>query len=99
MRQATRFFTGALFSVLAMVCTNVNAAYPDRTVKIVVGYAPGGGADIVARVMAAELSKQMDQPFVVENRAGAANNIAVEYVSRAEPDGYTLLFSAVTSAI
>lgn len=74
-------------------------SYPQRPVTITVGYAPGGGTDIVARLMAKELAKTLGQPFVVENKPGAANNIAVDAVSRAKPDGYTLLLSAVTSAV
>lgn len=86
-------------AVAALMPGLVLADYPERPVKIVVGYAAGGGADIVARLMANELSGSLGQPFIVENRPGAANNIAVESVSRAAPDGYTLLLSAVTSTI
>src|SRR5690606_37812638 len=73
--------------------------YPNKPVRLVVGYAAGGGADIAARVIAKGLSERYNQPFVVENRPGAANNIAVDSVVRASPDGYTLLLSAVTSTI
>jgi tripartite-type tricarboxylate transporter receptor subunit TctC len=71
-------------------------AYPSRPVRIIVGFAAGGNADTLARVMGQWLSERLGQPFVVENRTGAATNIAAEAVVRSPPDGYTLLF--VTSA-
>jgi tripartite-type tricarboxylate transporter receptor subunit TctC len=71
-------------------------AYPTRPVRIIVGFAAGGNADTIARVMGQWLSERLGQPFVVENRTGAATNIAAEAVARSPPDGYTLLF--VTSA-
>src|SRR5450755_1255260 len=63
-------------------------AYPTRPVRIMVGFPPGGGADIVARLMAQWLSERLGQQFIVENRPGAAGNIAVEGLVRAPPDGY-----------
>src|SRR4051812_641558 len=65
--------------------------YPSRLVRIVVGFPAGGGADIVARLLGQWLSERLGQPFVIENRAGAASNIGTETVVRAPPDGYTLL--------
>src|SRR5262249_43691022 len=66
-------------------------AYPSRPVRFVVGFAPGGGGDLATRLMAQWLSDRLGQQFVVENRVGAASNLATEQVVRAAPDGYTLI--------
>jgi len=73
--------------------------YPARPVRIVVGFPAGGGSDITARLMGQRLSERLGQPFVVENRPGAATNIATEAVVRAPADGYTLLLFGSSSAI
>src|SRR5262245_52027052 len=73
--------------------------YPLRPVRIIVGFAAGGPADVVARLTAQRLSERLGQSFVVENRTGAATNIAAEAVVRAPADGYTLLFVSTTNAI
>ncbi len=73
--------------------------YPNKPVKIVVGFSAGGTTDVVARIMAKELTETLGQPFMVENRPGVGSNIATDAVAAANPDGYTLLFVAVTSAI
>jgi tripartite-type tricarboxylate transporter receptor subunit TctC len=74
-------------------------AYPSRPVRIVVGYAAGGGTDIAARVIGQALSERLHQQFVVENRTGAATNIATEAVVRSAADGYTLLLVNAANAI
>jgi tripartite-type tricarboxylate transporter receptor subunit TctC len=74
-------------------------AYPTRPVRLIVGFPPGGAADIAARLIGHWLSERLGQPFVVETRPGAATNIATEAVARATPDGYTLLFVTQSNAI
>ena len=81
--------SAAAFSALPRGASALD--YPTRPVHIVVGYPPGGGADVVARLLAQRLSERLGQPFIVENRPGANSNIAAEAVVRAVPDGYTLL--------
>jgi tripartite-type tricarboxylate transporter receptor subunit TctC len=74
-------------------------AYPARTVRLIIGYTPGGSADLTARLFAQWLSERLGQSFVVESRPGAGTNIATEAVVNAAPDGYTLLLVAPANAI
>jgi tripartite-type tricarboxylate transporter receptor subunit TctC len=74
-------------------------AYPSRPVRWIVGFAPAGGNDIVARLMGQWLSERLGQSFVIENRPGAGTNIATEVVVNAPPDGYTLLLAGIPNAL
>src|SRR2546430_2514390 len=73
--------------------------YPARPVRIVVGFAPSGATDIMARLIGQWLSERLGQQFIIENRPGAGSNIGTEAVVRAPPDGYTLLLAASPNAI
>uniref|UniRef100_UPI003F4939DA Bug family tripartite tricarboxylate transporter substrate binding protein n=1 Tax=Cupriavidus necator TaxID=106590 RepID=UPI003F4939DA len=86
----------ALVGVLtlgALAAAPAQARYPERPVRLVIGFPPGGGGDLYGRALANELSRQMGQTVVVENKPGAGGNIAAETVARATPDGYTLLLA------
>jgi tripartite-type tricarboxylate transporter receptor subunit TctC len=86
--------TAALATSLALLPAFAQDAYPNKPIKLLVGYAAGGGTDITARLIAQQLGTELGQPVVVENRAGAAGTIAANAVAKAPADGYTLLFSA-----
>jgi len=73
--------------------------YPSRTVRLIVGFAPGGATDIMGRLMGQWLSERLGRTFIVENRAGAGSNVGTEVVVNAAPDGYTLLVATVVNAI
>jgi tripartite-type tricarboxylate transporter receptor subunit TctC len=75
------------------------AAYPDKPVKIIVGFSPGGSADAVARLLARAMSARLNQPFIVENKAGANGQLATDFVMRAAPDGYTLFYTSIGHAV
>src|SRR5215475_8593914 len=74
-------------------------AYPTRPVHIIVGFAPGGATDIMARLIGQWLSERLGRQFVVENRPGAAGNIGTEAVVKSPPDGYTLLLASSPNTI
>src|SRR5215510_8769565 len=74
-------------------------AYPARPLRWIVGFPPGGGADIVSRIMAPWLAERLGQPVVIENKPGASSNISIQTVVNAPPDGYTLLFVPASAAV
>ncbi len=87
----------ALCAALAMAANAAAQTYPSRPVTLVVGFAPGGGTDTVARVMQKKLGEYLGQTIVVENRAGAGGTIAADIVSKAPPDGYTILLATIAA--
>jgi tripartite-type tricarboxylate transporter receptor subunit TctC len=80
----------SLLLATAPFAVHAQASYPSKPVRVIVPFAPGGPADVLARVTGQELSDALGQPFVVENKVGAAGNIGVEQIAKAAPDGYTV---------
>jgi len=88
-------------AALAIVLSNAAMSaqgYPDRLVRFVVGFSPGGGADVVTRMIADRLTRAFRQQVFVDNRPGAASNIAAELVATAPADGYTIIMGAISTA-
>lgn len=97
MARALGRTTAAALSLAACVLLAVplpaqSQDFPNRPVTLVIGYAPGGGTDIVGRILAREMERELGVPVVVDNRPGAGTLLAAQHVMRATPDGYTLFF-------
>ncbi len=93
-RSRLRLTIASAVALLALTPWSALAAYPDKPVKIVVAFAPGGAADMLARTVATHLSSKWGQTVLVENRPGAAGNVGADFVAKSAPDGYTLMMSA-----
>jgi len=89
----------AMFVLGAMAPTVQAQPYPDKLIRIIVPYPPGGATDILARILAEKMTPMLGQTVIVENRAGASGNIGFGYVAKAEPDGYTLLMGTANITI
>jgi tripartite-type tricarboxylate transporter receptor subunit TctC len=85
----------AVAAFAAFTSVSYSAPYPDRPIRLIVGFAAGGASDLVARILAQQLSEQMGQPFIVDNRSGAGGNIGAEVVAKSSPDGYTLCLATI----
>src|SRR6476660_7686658 len=94
MSQISRLVSIDVLSLLALTAQAPAESYPDRVVRIVNPYPPGGSVDVMARILAQKLSDNLGQQFIVENRSGGGGNTGSDYVAKADPDGYTLLFTA-----
>src|SRR3989442_11166118 len=98
-RRRFLYLAGAAGALPAVSRRARAQAYPARPLRWIVGFPPGGGADIVSRIMAPWLAERLGQPVVIENKPGASSNISVQTVVNSPPDGYTLLFVPASAAV
>ena len=94
-KTLTKSFALAALAPIAHTAYSQADSWPSRPIKLIVPFAPGGNTDSIARITAEKLSKLIDQPFIVDNKAGANGVIAANYVAKATPDGYTFLMAAM----
>jgi tripartite-type tricarboxylate transporter receptor subunit TctC len=94
MSHVLRLISTVIVSLLVVIVQAAAQTYPDRVVRIINPYPPGGSVDITARILAQKLSDNTGQQFIVENRTGAGGNTGANSVAKSDPDGYTLLFTA-----
>jgi len=96
---AARLFALAALLLPVLSAGSASAAYPDRPIKIVVPFAPGGGTDVVARTLAQEMARDLGATIVIENKPGAGTILGTQAVATSEPDGYTLLMGTFANAV
>ena len=97
MRIIKQLLRAAALATLVLPGLTQAQTWPNKTIRWIVGFAPGGGTDIVARALAQKVSEQLGQPVIIENRAGAAGTIGADVVAKAAPDGYTFLLGHANS--
>src|SRR5947199_5300918 len=99
--KLTRFLfaLGACVVLSAFPFDKASAGYPERIIKIVVPFAPGGGTDVIARTLAQEMARDLGQSVIIENKPGAGTIIGTQAVATSEPDGYTLLMGTFANAV
>jgi tripartite-type tricarboxylate transporter receptor subunit TctC len=99
-RKALLLFALAAWALLSALPVNdAFAAYPERTIRIIVPFAPGGGTDVIARTLAQEMAKDFGATIIIENKPGAGTIIGTQTVATSEPDGYTLLMGTFANAV
>src|SRR3954453_19460789 len=99
-RKAFLLFALAAWAVIsALPVDGAFADYPEKTIRIVVPFAPGGGTDVIARTLAQEMAKDLGATIIIENKAGAGTIIGTQTVAASEPDGYTLLMGTFANAV
>ena len=95
-----KLLTSLLLGCGASLTLNVQAqTYPSKPIKLIVGFAPGGAADYVARTISTPLSQALGQSIIIENKPGSGSSLAAEQVSKSKPDGYTLLIASPSSCL
>lgn len=92
-------FRASLFGVLALAASAAASAWPTKPVTFIVPYPPGGGTDVIARIVQEPLARQLGQPVVIENRGGAGGSVGTAVAARAHPDGHTMLFTLSSHSI
>lgn len=97
LKACTKAATG--FTIALIVGLSSAHAFPDKPIKLVVPFAPGGGTDLIARTLAVEMAKDLGQPVVVENKPGAGTLIGTDLVAKSAPDGYTLVVSSIAHSV
>jgi tripartite-type tricarboxylate transporter receptor subunit TctC len=97
-RAAQILMTGLVFAALPAI-VSAQEAWPTKPITLVVTYPPGGGADLMARVVAPKMSEALKQPVIVDNKPGAAGQIGAAFVAKAKPDGYTVMVDAASFVI
>jgi tripartite-type tricarboxylate transporter receptor subunit TctC len=85
----------AVLATIALAAASAFAAWPEKPIKVLIGYAPGGSTDVVARLISLKLGERLGQPIIIENKPGAAGDFAAELMLQAPADGYTLMMSTV----
>ena len=94
-----RFFAVLMCLVAMIGATNTNAAYPDRPIKVIVPFAPGGGTDLVARTLAVAMAEDLHQPIIIDNKPGGSTIIGTEALAKSPADGYTLVVATLAHAV
>jgi len=95
----TRIIASLVLSLSFLTGANAQSDYPNKPIKLIVGFAPGGGSDFIARMVAVKMSKILGQPIIIDNKPGAGGNLAAEMALRSAPDGYTIFLTAASYTV